>query len=214
MAKKRKKPAPRKKPVLKRRLPPPPPPVPADQRAFEQARAAFQSGALGEASALAARAADLNPHRADILTLLAACWLKRGDQTRALEHAQRATELDPVNPTWWNGLGWLYLQMRRFDDAKTAYLRAISADPNLADAYYNLGKAELALGEAHAAADHLVQALTLRKELAADARRDFAALSTHPSLTEWFPPPAPEKPAKGKKKKPKKGKAKKTKRRR
>ena len=210
---KKKKTAPKKKTALKRRLPPAPPSVPADQRAFEQARTAFQAGNLGEASALAARAADLNPRRADILTLLAACWLKRGDQTRALEHAQRATELDPGNPTWWNGLGWLYLQVRRFDDAKTAYLRAISADPNLADAYYNLGKAELALGETHAAADHLVQALTLRKELEADARRDFAALSTHPSLTEWFPPPEPEKPAKGKKK-PAKGKKKAAKKRR
>ena len=198
---KKKKPAP-KKPAKKslRRLPPAPPPFPADQIAFERARAAYQAGALGEASALAARAADLNPRRADILTLLAACWLKRGDQSRALEHAQRATELDPNNPTWWNGLGWLHLQMRQFADAKTAYLRAISADPNLAAAYYNLARAELALTETQAAADHLVQALSLKKDLAADARRELAPLASHPALAEWFPPAKPEKATKGKKK--------------
>lgn len=170
----------------------PPPPPSRDQTAYLQAVAAFQAGTLGEATRLAEQAANLNPHRADVFALLAVCWTRRGDQTRALECAQRTTELEPANPVWWNRLGQTNLELRRFDQAKNAYLRAISADSANSDAYYQLAKAEMHLGEAQAAADHLVQALTLRGELAADARRDFPSLASHPTLADWL---APEKPA-------------------
>lgn len=39
----------------------------------------------------------------------------------------------------YNNLGWLYTQSTRYNEAELAYLRAIKADPNYANAYYNLG---------------------------------------------------------------------------
>lgn len=192
MTEKRKRPEPRKRKSAPRRrsvhIPAPPPPVSKDQAAFALAQTAFQAGALGEATRQAEQALNYNPNRADVLALLATCWTQRGDYTRALECAQQATELDAANPRWWHNLGWACLQMRNFAEAKTAYLRAISTDPNLAGAYYHLARAELQLGETQAAADHLVQALSLRAELAQDARREFIQLAGHPSLAEWLAP--------------------------
>ncbi len=181
------KPAPRRRATDRA----PAPPVSKDQAAFALAQAAFQAGALGEATRQAEQALNYNPNRADVLALLATCWTQRGDYTRALECAQRATEVDAANPRWWHALGWACLQMRNFAEAKTAYLRAITTDPNMAEAYYYLARAELHLGETQAAADHLVQALSLRAELAQDAKREFIQLAGHPALAEWLA----EKPA-------------------
>ena len=191
---KKSKPKPKsRKPAPKRRAPlvALPPQVSKDQAAFALAQTAFQAGALGEATRQAEQALNYNPNRADVLALLATCWTQRGDYTRALECAQRATEVDGANPRWWHALGWACLQMRNFSEAKTAYLRAISTDPNLAEAYYYLARAELQLGETQAAADHLVQALSLREGLAQDAKREFMQLAAHPALAEWLA----EKPA-------------------
>ena len=190
------------KPVPRRRatdrMPVPPPQIPKDQAAFALAQAAFRAGALGEATRQAEQALNYNPNRADVLALLATCWTQRGDYTRALECAQHATEVDAANPRWWHALGWACLQMRNFAEAKTAYLRAISTDPNLAEAYYHLARAELQLGEPQASADHLVQALSLNAGLAQDARREFTPLAGHPALAEWLavkPAFRPKKPS-------------------
>lgn len=39
----------------------------------------------------------------------------------------------------YNNLGWLYTQKGRYNEAELAYLRAVKADPDYANAYYNLG---------------------------------------------------------------------------
>ena len=191
---KKKKPATQKKkrPAAKpatRRLPPPPPAVPQDQVAFDKAQAALSTGALGEATYYAERAMLINPRRTDILAFLTGCWVKRGDQARALDYARQATELEPSNPHWWSHLGSAHFQLRQFPEAKEAYLRAISANPDFAQAYYNLAKAELCLGDNQAAAAHLGQALSLRKDMAEAARRDFSSLAGIDALAEWLTPP-------------------------
>lgn len=164
------------------------PPLP-DQAAFEAARRAFEAGALGEATGYAERALLSNPARADVLAILAACWVRRGDQARALEYARRATEIVPSDPRYWASLGQAHLELRQFREARDAFLRAISADPNMAEAYYALARTETLLGETPAAVDHLVQALSLRAGLADQARREFAGLAGHPALAEWLPEP-------------------------
>lgn len=179
--------------------PPPPPPPPKDQAAYLAAQAAFRNGSVGEATALALQSLAVNPRRAEVHALISSCWSRRGDHTRALESALRATELEPAQPAWWTHLGQVHHERRSFSDAKTAYLRAIAADPGLAEAFYHLARAETQLGETQAATDHLVQALSLRADLAAGARRDFAGLVGHPQLAEWLPAPkAPAPTKKGK----------------
>ncbi|GEM_PF-6015320 len=194
--------------ALARRLPPPAPPVPQDQAAFDRARAALATGALGEATWHAERAMLINPRRTDVLAFLTGCWVKRGDQARALDYARQATELEPSNPTWWSHLGSAHYQLRQFPEAKEAFLRAIAANPDFAEAYYSLAKAELCLANNQAAADHLMQALSLKKDLAQDAQRDFSSLASHPSLTEWLTPPPEPSAGRAKGKSGKKGRAK------
>ena len=184
--------------VRKPSLPPPPPP--ADEVACRKASLAYEAGALGEATGLADRALMINPRRADALALLAACWSRRGDQARAVDYARRATETESGNPKWWNVLGWTHLQFRQFGEAKSAYLRAIATHPNETGGYYNLAKAEMQLGEVEAAADHLVQALTLNQSLLPWAVREFSSMASHPALAEWLMPPAETPKAKGRKK--------------
>jgi len=61
---------------------------------------------------------------------------------RGIEHYKAAINLDlplaqEVNAV--KGIGYLYLQMKNFDDAKSFYLRAAELDPNDSEAYYSLG---------------------------------------------------------------------------
>ena len=188
MTKKKNKPS---RPVLRA-------PQPPEAALLERARLAHAAGALGEATTLAEQAYLAAPARLDVLYLLSACWVSRGDQDRALEYARQATEVAPADPKVWNHLGWCHLRLRQFREAKEAYLRAISADPNLAEAYFSLARAEAGQGEATAAADHLVQALTLDRTLAERARRELSGLASQPALAEWMAPPKEKRPAKRK----------------
>ncbi len=46
---------------------------------------------------------------------------------------------DPKNVNSIKGIAYLYLQMKKFEDAKTYYRKAIELDPNDPEAYYSVG---------------------------------------------------------------------------
>jgi Tetratricopeptide repeat len=57
----------------------------------------------------------------------------------AIEQFQAVLEKDPKNVTSLKRIASLYLGMKRFDDAKTYYHKAIDLDPNDPEAYYSVG---------------------------------------------------------------------------
>jgi tetratricopeptide (TPR) repeat protein len=65
------------------------------------------------------------------------------DNTRlgqqAIDQYKAVLERDPKNINSVKGIAYIYLQMKRFDDAKTYYRKALEIDPNDAEPYYSVG---------------------------------------------------------------------------
>jgi len=57
----------------------------------------------------------------------------------AIDQYKIVLEQDPKNVNSIKGIAYLYLQMKKFDDAKTYYHKAIDLDPNDPEAYYSIG---------------------------------------------------------------------------
>src|SRR5215467_11422488 len=57
----------------------------------------------------------------------------------AIEQYKLVLNQDAKNVNSIKGIAYLYLQMKKFDDAKTYYHKAIDLDPNDPEAYYSIG---------------------------------------------------------------------------
>jgi len=57
----------------------------------------------------------------------------------AIEQYNAVLQQDPKNVNSIKGIAFLYLNMKRFDDAKNYYHKAIDLDPNDPEAYYSVG---------------------------------------------------------------------------
>jgi tetratricopeptide (TPR) repeat protein len=62
--------------------------------------------------------------------------VKFGEQ--AIEEYKNVLQRDPKNVNSVKGIAYLYLQMKKFDDAKEYYKKAIELDPNDPEAYYSV----------------------------------------------------------------------------
>src|SRR5882757_1326450 len=57
----------------------------------------------------------------------------------AIDQYSAVLERDPKNINSVKGIAYLYLQMKKFEDAKTYYRKAIELDPNDPEPYYSVG---------------------------------------------------------------------------
>jgi tetratricopeptide (TPR) repeat protein len=57
----------------------------------------------------------------------------------AIEQYQAVLQQDPKNVNSIKGIAYLYLQMKKFEDSKSYYHKAIDLDPNDPEAYYSVG---------------------------------------------------------------------------
>jgi tetratricopeptide (TPR) repeat protein len=57
---------------------------------------------------------------------------------QAIEQYKAVLEKDPKNINSIKGIAYIYLQMKKFDDAKTYYRKAIEVDPNDPEPYYSV----------------------------------------------------------------------------
>jgi tetratricopeptide (TPR) repeat protein len=62
---------------------------------------------------------------------------KMGEQ--AIDQYKEVLNRDPKNINSIKGIAYLYLQMKKFDDAKQYYRKALEADPNDPEPYYSVG---------------------------------------------------------------------------
>jgi len=59
--------------------------------------------------------------------------------TEAIDQYKQVLDRDPKNINSVKGIAYLYLQMKKFDDAKDYYRKAITMDPNDPEPYYSIG---------------------------------------------------------------------------
>jgi tetratricopeptide (TPR) repeat protein len=58
---------------------------------------------------------------------------------QAIEEYKHVLESDPTNVTSLKGIAFLYMQQKKFDEARDFYKKAIAADPNDPETYYSVG---------------------------------------------------------------------------
>jgi tetratricopeptide (TPR) repeat protein len=101
---------------------------------------------------------------------------RQNDLEGAVEHFQRATELEPRLRQAWTSLGAARHQLGRVEEAADAYEAALLRDPKHPDTLFNLALAYAYLGEQESA-HQLAELLdALDATLASDLRRQSEAL--------------------------------------
>ena len=95
----------------------------------------------------------------------------------------------PEDPAAWNGVGLVLSELRKFEDARNAFARAIQAKPEYAEAHYNLSFTLSNLGDFEGALRETKRALELdpyyvaqKFELAIDLEYEDPDLSIQPDL--------------------------------
>ena len=58
---------------------------------------------------------------------------------KAIDQYKQTLDIDPVNMTAVKGIAYLNMQLKRFDEARAEYKRAIEIDPNDPETYYSVG---------------------------------------------------------------------------
>ena len=58
---------------------------------------------------------------------------------QAIDEYKNVLQADPQNVTSLKGIAFLYMQQKKFDDAREYYKKAIDADPNDPETYYSVG---------------------------------------------------------------------------
>lgn len=112
-------------------------------------------------------------------TNLAEAFFQRGRMDEAIEHAQKALQIDPRQAVAHSALGLAFLQKRRLDEAVTHLQNALEIMPNAA-AHSNLGVALMQAGRIDDALANYRKAVELNPE-AIDALSNMAwALATWP----------------------------------
>ena len=79
----------------------------------------------------------------------------------ALEEYQRALTEQPSSSIGWNGIGLVLVELKRFEDARNAFGRAVDADADFAAAHYNLSFVLSQLGDFDSALRETRRALEL-----------------------------------------------------
>lgn len=110
----------------------------AAQRVVATARA-LELGRADQALAQLAPALAAYPNHPEVLRLHAGALSLRGDHAGAIAAIERAVELRPVDPLYYNTLGSVLGATGDFDGAIHALRRACELQPGLAVAWYNLG---------------------------------------------------------------------------
>jgi tetratricopeptide (TPR) repeat protein len=93
---------------------------------------------------------------------LGVCESYRQNDERAIKHFERAVKQDPMAAVAWAGLGTSLVKVRRTAEGITRLQRAIGLEPGMFEAYYALGMAYQASGDAVRAQDAFAKAEQLR----------------------------------------------------
>lgn len=113
---------------------------------FQFARVAYRLGHFEEGRRALQLALEKDPKRAPVHALLARCYLRLGQEERALAHDRQALKLAPT--AWASALavGHLTLNSGDLSEALTAYTTAARLRPDSADALCGLGSTLVATG--------------------------------------------------------------------
>lgn len=108
---------------------------------------------VGAAGSAFDRALHLGSRDAAVLGTYTAWAISAGQADKALDTANRARDLDPLNPLVHAAIGDAWYAKRNYPEAIVHYRKTLDANPGTAIARYAIGKCEMLLGRIDAAAE-------------------------------------------------------------
>src|SRR6267378_2544002 len=109
----------------------------------------------------------------------------------SLEAYRQVLSSAPEHPVAWNGIGLILVELEKYSDARNAFARAIQANPDFAEAHYNLSFTLSNLGDFSSALRETKRALSLdpmytpqKLELAIELPHEEIRLTVAPPITE------------------------------
>jgi len=126
----------------------------------------IQAGQFEPAADLLRQVLALDAGSAPANNLLAILALMRADSAAAVDHARRAVERAPRDPSLQFTLGRAFKAAGELGDAVSAYRRAIGLNPGFAEAHVSLGIALKAQGDLDAAIACYEEAIRINPQLA------------------------------------------------
>jgi len=109
--------------------------------------------------------------------------LQTGNWEEACNAFTAATSLAPALATFWNNLGFSYLQSHRLPEAHAALNKAIELDSEEVDAYFNLALCHEAAGDLPQAHERCAQFLQRQPT----DRPAYEMLVSEPPPISWTP---------------------------
>jgi len=164
---------------------------PRVQTLYEQATAAMAAGENQDAELRFREFLLQHPEWPGAHVNLAILAVKKGDDLAAEAHIQSALKIDPAHAAGLNQLGMLKRRQGLFEEAESAYLKAVTASPEYPLAHYNLGVLnELYLQRLDTALTHFERYLELGgqdeevEKWVADLKRRIGASQRTANVTE------------------------------
>jgi len=108
-----------------------------------------------EARPLLLRSLERDPESADAMAALAEAEEGLGDLSAAETHARRALERSTANPSANFVLGLLFMKRQRYEDARDAFVKVVTLDPDSSKGHYQLSLACARLGDEACSQAHL-----------------------------------------------------------
>lgn len=131
--------------------------APAVEDARNQARVLFDGGEYEQSLQAAQRALSSAPDDVELLILAGRAGVEL-DDSRAVEHLRRATELAPGDVSAWHHLGDALATEGRTQEAESAFRRAVELDPDDEVALTHLGHTAVAAGRRDEGVGYLTRA--------------------------------------------------------
>lgn len=133
---------------------------------LRRARELCLAGAFDEARTVLATLLSERSRDVDVLLLLGTIAGQSRDGEAAQRWFERARDVEPGCADAWRGLGLVWRQKGRLDEAVAAYERALQIDANDAETHVNLAVALRAQRRLDRAVSHLERAINLQPRLA------------------------------------------------
>ncbi|RMG06117.1 MAG: tetratricopeptide repeat protein, partial [Nitrospirae bacterium] len=94
--------------------------------------------------------------------LMGSLLFAEGKKEEALQHLKRAEKADRNQPALYNKLGDVYIKMKRFADAETAFRRSVEIDPDNSEGHLGLARTFLGIRKSRDAAIEALSAVGLQ----------------------------------------------------
>jgi len=149
---------------------------------FQKGLTAHQSADCELAGLYYQKIIQMDPNHSDAYHLMGVVYSEQGENRKAVENIKRAIQLSE-NKIYFNSLGVIYLRQGMSQDAIYFLKKALIKDNKYAEAYNNLGQAQLLMGDVFEAMENFHKCIILKKNVSQLISNYLMSLNYNPLIS-------------------------------